>query len=103
MSIDSIQRSGETLEVLVGESLNEDDVRTICNSLIVKPPAAEVIVNLRRMRMEEGSALAILLRGLERAGTPYSFVGLNSVQERVRRYLAPELAGQKQRDRGRAR
>ena len=100
MCIDSIQRSGETLAILVGESLNEDDVQLVGESLIAKPPAANVMVDVRRMRMEEGAAMALLLCVLERSGTPYSFVGLNSVQERVRRYLAPEILGRTRRDRG---
>ena len=100
MCIDSIQRSGETLAILVGESLTKDDVQLVGEALIVMPPAENVMVDLRRMRMEEGAALALLLCVLEQSGRPYSFVGLNSVQERVRRYLAPELVGRKRRDRG---
>lgn len=100
MCIDSIQRSGETLAILVGESLTEDDVQLVGESLIVKPPAANVIVDVRRMRMEEGAAMALLLCVLERSGAPYSFVGLNSVQERVRRYLTPEIVRRTRRDRG---
>ena len=100
MCIDSIQRRGETLAILVGEFLTEDDVQLVGESLIVKPPAANVMADLRRMRMEEGAAVALLLCLLERSGRPYSLDGLNSVQERVRRYLAPELVGWKPRDGG---
>ncbi len=100
MCIDSIQRSGETLAIVVGESLAEDDVPLVGHALIVKPPAANVILDLRRMRIEEGAAMALLLGVLERSGKPYSFVGLNSVHERVRRYLVPEFVGRTQRDRG---
>jgi hypothetical protein len=99
MCIDSIRRSGETLAILVGESLTEDDVQLVCESLIVTPPAASVIVDLRRMRMEEGAAMALLLRVLERSDRPYSFVGLNSVHERLRRYLASDLVGRRRRAR----
>jgi len=93
MCIDSIQRSGETLAILVGESLTEDDVRNVYESLNVTPPAAEVIVDLRRTRTDEGSAMALLLCILERSGAQYSFVGLNSVQERIRRYLVADIIG----------
>ena len=99
MCVDSIQRSGDTVAILIRESLTEDDVRVVGEFLIVKPPTADVIVDVRRMRTEEGAAMALLLRLLERSGAPYSFVGLNSVQERVWRYLAPEIGGRKRRDR----
>ncbi len=100
MGIESIQRRGPTLAIVVGDSLTEDDVEVVGESLIVRPPAADVIVDLRRMRTEEGASMALLLGVLEQSGTPYSFVGLNSVHERVRRYLVPEFVGRTQRDRG---
>jgi len=100
MSIDTIQRSGDTLSILVGESLTEDDVRVVCESLSAKPPTAAVIVDLRRMRMEEGSAMALLLGVLQRAGTRYSFAGLNSVHQRLQRYLASDLVARQKHARG---
>ncbi len=100
MSIEPIQRSGKTLAILVGESLTEDDVRIIGESLTAKPSIGAVIVDLRRMRMEEGSAMALLLGVLQRAGTRFSFAGLNSVHERLRRYLASELEPKQRSARG---
>ncbi len=79
----------------VGETLTEDDARAVCECLVVEPRAEDVIVDLRRMRAEEGSAMALLLCALERSRTPDAFVGLHSVHERIRRYLAPELVGRR--------
>ena len=91
MPIKAIERSGTTVEVVVGETLTGDDVALVGDALARGPRGATVTVDLRRVRTVDLPALLALSRVLERSGARFTLVGLAMDSRLLLRYLGAEL------------
>ncbi len=92
MPIQAIQRSGTSVEVVVGDALTREDVEFLRDALALGPRGADLTVDLRRTRTCELPALLALSRVLEESGARFALVGLTSASRRLLRYLDPGFA-----------
>ncbi len=87
MAIQSVERSGKSVQVVIADALTEGDARRIRELIRSRADGIHVTVDVRFARSCHALALLMLSDVRSSATQPPEFVGLSATNRRLLRYL----------------